>query len=125
MKHWETHLYTYAVALTQGDKVKRENLEGMRLKAIKHGHSEAECRAVCYNPQAYISTGVCAQMSDFDSAVLDAVHNAPWIDPARQKFNIQMALDSLFQLGMVQPSCLKAGCYESSERGAQVLGYPT
>jgi hypothetical protein len=57
MNHWETHLYTFAVAMTQGDKIKPENLQGVRVKAIKHGHTEAECLAVEYNPQHYVTTG--------------------------------------------------------------------
>jgi hypothetical protein len=55
--HWETHLYGYAVALTQGAKIKPENLEGMRAKAIRHGHTEGACMLVEANPQQYISTG--------------------------------------------------------------------
>lgn len=58
MNHWETHLYTFAVALTQGDKIKPENLEGMRRKAIRHGHSAAECTYVERNAQLYIATGI-------------------------------------------------------------------
>lgn len=57
MRHWETHLYTYAVALTQGGKIKPENLAGMRRKAIKHGHSEGECLCVERAPSHYIQTG--------------------------------------------------------------------
>ena len=57
MNHWETHLYTFAVAFTQGDKIKPENLQGVRRKAIKHGHTEAECLRVEQNPQHYITTG--------------------------------------------------------------------
>lgn len=34
-RHWETHLYTYAVALTQGTAIRPENLEGMKKKAVK------------------------------------------------------------------------------------------
>ena len=63
------------------------------------------------------------KLSDFETAVLDAVHNAPWIDPAKQASNIQLALDALFQNGYIGPSCLKAGCYESTEKGARLLGY--
>ena len=41
------------------------------------------------------------KLSDFEPAVLAAVHNAPWIDPAKQAFNIQLALDALFQDGYI------------------------
>ena len=57
-KHWETHLYTYAVALTQGQHIKPENLAGMRRKAIKNGHSETECLFVQENTTLYISKGI-------------------------------------------------------------------
>ncbi len=55
--HWETHLYTYAVCLTQGDKIKPENLEGIRAKAINHGHTENECLLVEADPSAYVRDG--------------------------------------------------------------------
>lgn len=55
--HWETHLYTYAVCLTQGEKIKPENLEGIRAKAIKHGHTEGECLLVEADPTAYVRDG--------------------------------------------------------------------
>ena len=58
MNHWETHLYGFAVALTQGKKIKPENLQGMRDKAIKHGHTEEECVFVEGNAQLYIAKGV-------------------------------------------------------------------
>ena len=57
MNHWETHLYTYAVMLAQGDKIKPRNLAGVRAKAMRHGHTEAECMAVETDPQNYIKTG--------------------------------------------------------------------
>lgn len=63
------------------------------------------------------------QISPFDRAVLAAVHDAPWIEPERQPFNIQLALDALYQRGLIGPSCLKAGAYESTEDGARLLGY--
>lgn len=63
------------------------------------------------------------QLSTFERAVLVAVHDAPWIEPERQKFNVQLALDALFQHGLIGPSCLKAGAYESTEEGARLLGY--
>lgn len=56
-KHWETHLYTYAVALQQGDKIRPENLAGMRSKALAHGHTEGECQSVAVDPVHYIRTG--------------------------------------------------------------------
>jgi hypothetical protein len=57
MKHYETHLYTFAVCLTQGAKITPKNLQGIRAKAIHHGHTEGECQCVERNPQKYISTG--------------------------------------------------------------------
>jgi hypothetical protein len=57
MNHWETHLYTYAVALQQGTKIRLVNLEGMRAKAIRFGHTEGECQFVEQHTQLYISTG--------------------------------------------------------------------
>lgn len=57
MNYWEAHLYTYAVMLTRGDKIKPENLAGVRAKAIRHGHTEGECLCVEANPQFYVSTG--------------------------------------------------------------------
>lgn len=58
MNHWETHLYGFAVALTQGKKIRPENLQRMRDKAIKHGHTEEECVFVEGNTQFYIAKGV-------------------------------------------------------------------
>ncbi|MFP3384975.1 hypothetical protein [Tritonibacter sp. SIMBA_163] len=55
--HWETHLYTFAVALTAGDAIKPENLAGMRKKAIGHGHTEGECQIVEKDPVRYVRTG--------------------------------------------------------------------
>lgn len=55
--YWETHLYTYAVVLTQGDNIKPENLAGMRRKAINNGHTEAECIFVQENTKLYITNG--------------------------------------------------------------------
>lgn len=56
-RHWETHLYTYAVAYQQGDKIKPENLAGMRRKALLHGHTEGQCLRVEQDPGLYIRTG--------------------------------------------------------------------
>lgn len=56
-QHWETHLYTFAVALIVGDKIKPENIAGMRSKAIKHGHTEGECLCVERDPELYVRTG--------------------------------------------------------------------
>lgn len=61
MKHWQTHLYTYAVMLTQGDAIKPENLAGVRAKALRHGHTPLEVVSVELDPQAYIRTGKTAQ----------------------------------------------------------------
>lgn len=55
-KHWETHLYTYAVALTQGSSILPENLAGMRRKAVKH-HSEGAALCVERDPAYFIRTG--------------------------------------------------------------------
>jgi len=56
MNHWETHLYTYAVALTQGDKIRPENLAGTRAKAIKE-QGLGIVLLLELDPQLYISTG--------------------------------------------------------------------
>jgi|GEM_PF-6030467 len=58
MNHWETHLYSYAVALTQGDKIKPKNLAALKKKAINHGHSEQECRLVETHTNHYIANGL-------------------------------------------------------------------
>ncbi|MEM9128318.1 MAG: hypothetical protein AAGA97_01175 [Pseudomonadota bacterium] len=55
--HWETHLYTYAVCLTQGAKIHPENLAGIRAKAIKHGHTEGECLIVEADPMQFVRDG--------------------------------------------------------------------
>lgn len=55
--YWETHLYTYAVALTQGPKIKPENLAGMRSKALRNGHTEGQCLCVEKDPKHFIQTG--------------------------------------------------------------------
>lgn len=55
--HWETHLYTYAVCLTQGPKIKPENLAGIRAKAILRGHTEGECQLVEADPMEYVRDG--------------------------------------------------------------------
>lgn len=55
--HWETHLYTYAVAYRQREKITPENLAGTRAKAIQHGHTEGECLCVEADPAIYIRTG--------------------------------------------------------------------
>jgi hypothetical protein len=54
--HWQTHLYTYAVALTQGDKIKPENLEGTRAKAVKE-KGLGMVLLVELDPQHFIATG--------------------------------------------------------------------
>jgi hypothetical protein len=56
-RHWETHLYTYAVALTQGDRITPDNLAGMRRKAIAHGHTDRDCQSVETNSSTFIKTG--------------------------------------------------------------------
>lgn len=55
--HWETMLYTYAVALTQGRRIASDNLAGIRSKTIRMGHTEGECQCVESNPRLYIRTG--------------------------------------------------------------------
>lgn len=72
MNHWETHLYTYAVALTQGDRIKPENLAGMRAKAIKHGHTEADCAFVESNTRLYIAKGVLAPDPERETVAVTA-----------------------------------------------------
>lgn len=56
-RHWESMLYTYAVALTCGDRIKPENLAGMRRKALRMGHTEGECLCVELDPAFYVRTG--------------------------------------------------------------------
>lgn len=56
-RHWETHLYTFAVAYSQRLRIKPENLAGMRRKAIKHGHTEAQCAAVEADASRFIILG--------------------------------------------------------------------
>lgn len=62
LRHWETHLYTFAVALTQGPRIKPDNLAGMRAKAIAKGHTEGECLCVERDPAHYIRTGRFAEV---------------------------------------------------------------
>ncbi|MCZ4270391.1 hypothetical protein O4H48_21115 [Rhodobacteraceae bacterium G21628-S1] len=56
-EHWETHLYTYAVALVVKENIQPENLAGMRAKAIKQGHTEGECQIVELDSEHYVRTG--------------------------------------------------------------------
>lgn len=58
MRHWETHLYTYAyfVANHRGE-IKDCNRTKMRAKCISKGHTEGECMLVEKNPQEYINNG--------------------------------------------------------------------
>lgn len=56
-RHWQTMLYTYAVALTQGTAIRPENLTGMRAKTLRMGHTEGEILCVEKNPAHYVSTG--------------------------------------------------------------------
>ena len=56
MKHWETHLYSYAYAVLQS----QDNAAAMRAKAIRHGHTEGECLCVARDPQHYITNGTFA-----------------------------------------------------------------
>ncbi|QDP64860.1 MAG: hypothetical protein Unbinned5081contig1001_17 [Prokaryotic dsDNA virus sp.] len=55
--YWETHLYTYAVALIVGQAILVENMAAIRKKAIRHGHTVSEVRAVEADPVAYAQTG--------------------------------------------------------------------
>ena len=55
-RHYETHLYTYAVALTQGAAIRPENIIGIRAKAVKH-HSEGAALCVEIDPLYFIKTG--------------------------------------------------------------------
>lgn len=56
-RHWETRIYTYAVMLTQGDKIKPENLSGVRRKALNRGHTEGELLCIENDPARFIRTG--------------------------------------------------------------------
>ena len=79
MNHWETHLYGFAVALTQGEKIKPENLQGMRDKAIRHGHTELECLFVEQNTQLYIAKGISNHEDDRENVAVTAqfFYNCP------------------------------------------------
>jgi len=59
-RHWETHLYSFAVALACGEAISAENLLGVRAKAILRGHTEGECMCVEKDPHHYIRTGAFA-----------------------------------------------------------------
>lgn len=64
MKHYETHLYTYAVALTQGDLIRADNLKKLRNKTLRDGHSEGEILCVERGPSHYIKTGDFAPLKE-------------------------------------------------------------
>lgn len=55
-QYWETHLYTYAVALTQGLAIRSENLKGIRAKAIKE-QGYGTVLLLELDPSHFISTG--------------------------------------------------------------------
>lgn len=56
--YWETHLYTYAVMLTNAPGlIFPETLKAMRAKAIKFGHTEGECLCVERNPYHFVRHG--------------------------------------------------------------------
>lgn len=54
--HWETHLYTYAVALTQGIKIRPDNLAGIKAKAVKE-QGLGTVLLLELDPQYFIKTG--------------------------------------------------------------------
>jgi hypothetical protein len=62
-------------------------------------------------------------MTDFDKAVLAAIHDAPYIEPEKQSAEVQAAIDRLRVARYLQPASLKRGAIESSETGARFLGY--
>ena len=64
------------------------------------------------------------QLSDYQKAVLFAVHSAPYIEPGKQTQPIRDALDFLKTEGLLtDASYMKPGALESSEKGAKLLGY--
>ncbi len=63
------------------------------------------------------------ELTQYQRAVLAAVHDAPYIEPTRQTPEIRTALSELKALRLLGLSCLKAGALESTEAGARVLGY--
>lgn len=62
-------------------------------------------------------------MTDFERRVLYTVHCNPFVSPAPQTAEVRAAMESLKRDGYLQPSCLKAGALESSEKGARLLGF--
>lgn len=57
-RHYETHLYTYATFVKVGPPaMKPENIDRMRAKAIKFGHTLGETMCVDRDPDLYIRTG--------------------------------------------------------------------
>lgn len=63
-------------------------------------------------------------LTDYQRAVLFAVHSAPYIEPGRQTQPVQCALDFLKAHGLLtDASYMKPGALESSEKGAKLLGY--
>ena len=64
------------------------------------------------------------EMTDYQRAVLLAVHSAPYIEPGRQTQPVRDALDFLKSKGfLTDASYMKPGALESSEKGAKLLGY--
>lgn len=57
-RHYESHLYSYAVALTQGDRIAPDNLKKLRAKAARHHFTEGDLQAVEADPELYIQTGL-------------------------------------------------------------------
>jgi len=57
LRHWETHLYTYAVSYANRARIVPENLAKIRKKAINHGHTEAQCLAVETDTSRFIILG--------------------------------------------------------------------
>ena len=58
MKHYETHLYTYAYFCANHRKsITPENKSKMRDKCLANKHTEGELMMVENNPQEYINNG--------------------------------------------------------------------
>lgn len=57
-RHWETHLYGYAYFCANlHGRISDESRAIMRLKCLRHGHTERQCNAVEADPIAFIKTG--------------------------------------------------------------------
>jgi len=84
-----------------------------------HRHGDLDCRSV------FLSVGetFMTALTPSESYVLANIHDAPYIEPAKQTATVCGIIEALKSKGMLQASCLKQGALESSEKGAKALGY--